>query len=607
MTRSLLLLAVIAGLTQQPHPRDSATAGPTRIGTASISGVVTAGDDARTPVRRAVVTVTTADGADSRSAISGDDGRFVIAGLPEGRYMLEATKPAHLSMSYGARRPGRPGTALVVADGQIVADIDVALPRGAVLAGRLTLENGQPLSNTQVMAIPARLATAGGVRLSGSDDVRTDDRGDFRLYGLLPGTYILAALPSFGRGDVERRAESDYDAIVRQLRAPATSAAGQPATISDGTTASAPLVGYAPTYFPGTPIATDAAPITVDAGDTRDGLGFTVSAVPMATISGTVLGVDGRPLQAVSLAIEPIGPTLPLSAVSGRRITRPDTDGAYSISGVGPGRYRVRARAGGVTLRPDGNLQAIRSDAQTLWAINDVSVTGDDLNGVTLQLQAGHVMSGRLVLADAAASPSWTGARVALEPTSSGNEVTINGIGPGVDPRDGAVEADGTFTVNGIEPSRYRVRVTLPAELRGQGWTLAALQHGERDLRDAPLTFADGSIAGINVVLTQAVTTLTGRLTTLTGTPASDYHVVIFPDDRTLWHEESPRILVLRPGVDGMFTSRELPPGTYRIAALVDVEDNEATERAFLESIFDAAVRVDLAAGRATRQDLAIR
>src|SRR5688572_19235420 len=199
MMRALALaLVAFVAFPQQPQ-RDTASITPTRVGTASVSGVVTLGDDSQTPVRRAVVTMLASDGVETRSSVSDDQGRFMIGGLRPGRYTLSALKPAHLTMAYGARRPGRPGTALVITDGQSMRDLRVLLPRGAVLAGRLTMGGGEPLPNVQVVAIPFRLATAGGAAATAAQEFRTDDRGEFRIYGLPPDSYLVAALPAFGR------------------------------------------------------------------------------------------------------------------------------------------------------------------------------------------------------------------------------------------------------------------------------------------------------------------------------------------------------------------------------------------------------------------------
>jgi len=249
-----------------------------------------------------------------------------------------------------------------------------------------------------------------------------------------------------------------------------------------------------------------------------------------------------------------------------------------------------------VTLRADGTTAEIRAEAQTQWALAEVTVTGANIEGLTLSLQAGLVFSGTLSADTAPAPASWTGTMVTIQPAT--------GV---VASRQVPVGDDGRFAVTGIEPHNYEVRVTLPTTLAGRGWTLGAIRHQGRDLRDTPLTFTNGSIEDAKVVLTTAVTALTGTLTLESGAAATEYYIVAFPDDRSLWHPASPRVRVMRPAADGAFSTRDLPAGVYRLAALLDVDEDEPKRREFLDSIYDAAIRVTVETAKTIRQDIRIR
>jgi protocatechuate 3,4-dioxygenase beta subunit len=603
------VLAVMLGLGAFPvdgqqAPRDNASVASVRVGTASVSGIVTLGDRAQTPVRRAVVTMLSTDGLDNRSAVSDDEGRFTIGGLPSGRYILQARKPAHLTMAYGARGPGRLGTSLVLEDGQAVRDLRLALPRGAVLTGTLTLENGEPLTNTQLLAIPRRVATAGGITPPPSHVFRTDDRGEFRIYGLLPDTYLLAAIPAFG-GEMERRREDDFDTIVRALQQSVTAKAGQTAVSHANLFPAGVKVGYAPTYFPGTPIVGEATPIDVQAGEVRNGLDFAISRLPLATISGTVIGLNGEPIQAARVSVEPEGPPLPRDGSGAGplppRVAVPNARGEFSITGVAPGRYRIHAHAAGTIARDSQSL------AQTAWARADVSLIGIDVTGLTLALQAGRLFSGTLSTGSAPAPPSWSGAIVILQAAGGNASLALNGLTSGTAIRQAPVASDGRFTVTGLVPADYEVRVTLPPGLAAGGWKVGSIRQRGRELRDAPLTFADGSIESVEITLTTDVTELAGRVTSASGAPAADFFLLAFPEDRALWHPASPRIRVVRPAVDGAFSIRDLPAGAYRLAALADVEDDGPKRREFLESIYDTGLRVDVETGKRTEQQLILK
>ena len=344
---ALIVAAISASTNAQQPARDLGPAIRARIGTGVIAGLVTLGDDAKTPVRRAVVTLTAADDSEILAAISGDDGKFTIERVPAGKYTLAAAKPSYLTIPYGARRPGRRGTLLIVAGGQHLSDLNLSLPPGAVLAGRVTLPDGQPAPNVQVVAVPSWRATAGGTPEAGAREFRTDDLGEFRLFGLTPDTYMVAALLSFGRGEVERMSDSAISDVLRQLQQPGSSAG---ATVASPTT-----VAYAPVYFPGTPSLGDATPITVTTGQVREDLHFTITPFPAATIRGRVVGIDGAPTAAAVLFLEAVGPALPDGA-SGSRTEHLNRNGEFQIGGVSPGFYRLRARGGGITLKASSRL-----------------------------------------------------------------------------------------------------------------------------------------------------------------------------------------------------------------------------------------------------------
>ena len=104
--------------------RDGAT--QAAVGTGEISGVVVVLGSG-SPVRRAQVTLSGQELRGNRTALTDDQGRFVFHVLPAGRFNLTVNKAGHVSVSYGAKRPGRPGTPIQLADGQRVEKLSIAL------------------------------------------------------------------------------------------------------------------------------------------------------------------------------------------------------------------------------------------------------------------------------------------------------------------------------------------------------------------------------------------------------------------------------------------------------------------------------------------------
>jgi hypothetical protein len=556
--------------------------------TGRVSGVVTVSATADEPVRRAVVSLIPAGGGDGIATVTDDEGRFAVGRVPDGRYAVVAEKPAYLTAQYGAKRPGRAGIPVVVAKGQAVESLRIVLPKGAVITGRLVQPTGAPVRGVQVLAIPVSQIAAGGRFDTRARPFYSDDLGVYRIYGLAPGEYVVAALPSQGFGEVERRTATEYEEAVRALSSGADRAR---ATVSPSRGS---RFGYAPTYYPGTASAADAPPIRVTVGEVRDGIDIPVEMFRMSQISGTIVDSSGIPTAAVLLSVTTSGPPLPFGG-SSLRLTSPDAQGRFTISNVPPGVYTLTARGGGVTVNAQ-EIITVRNAEQTDWAMARVAVAGDDIDGVTLSLQPGYSFSGRVEATGEIAPGALNDTRIAL-------------VTPGADPaaaRAAVVDERGAFSVTGVHPETYQVVVTLPPALTAK-WAVRAVLADGIDLRDQPLTFERGSIRDVAIRLTDRRSEVAGTLSTANGMPASDYFIIIFPEARALWHPVSPRVRVVRPDTDGTFSARDLPAGAYRIVAVNDVEGDEWRQASFLESLLGASMPLTVKDGATTRQDLRIQ
>ena len=298
---ALLAGSLIASSAIAQQPRDGVR--PMLAGAGRIWGVVTSDAAEPKPLRRARVTLSGGELIVGRTVLTGDDGSFAFDGLPSGRYTVGAVKDAYVPVSFGAKRPGRPGTAITLR-GDEQRRVTIALPRGAAITGIITDPEGQPASDVGVMAFTWRyLGTLGERRLvpAATSVPPTDDRGVYRIFGLPAGEYLIAAQrfgPRSGPGDLVVLSSAD----VKRALADVAVTASRPLARTPGPTAVAPApaaaapsdpprrVGFAQIFYPGTAALAQARQISVAAGEERAAVDFQLDYVPTAAVAGVVVG-----------------------------------------------------------------------------------------------------------------------------------------------------------------------------------------------------------------------------------------------------------------------------------------------------------------------------
>jgi len=580
--------------------RDSPAQPASPVGTASIAGRVIADDASAQPLRRARVLVqpTPAQPQVGWTATTDDNGRYVVQGLPAGRYAITASKPAWMSGAYGARRPGRAGTPVALAAGQQLSNVDVRLPRGAVITGTVYDPSGQPAAGVSVSAMRYSYSTLSGQRMLGSptsgSSVITDDRGVYRAYGLPAGEYVIVATPrvqpAIGAAtEIIQIRSTDVERVLAAARA-ADTTGGRP-TRADVTPRA---VAYAPVLHPGTTDPTAATAITVGVGDERTGVNVALALVPTATLTGSVtlpLGVGPETVQ-VALTTPRSATGIPAYALSS--VSRLDPSGRYQFRGLSPGPYVVTAR-----VAPGSVNSRVPATTAPWSAVMETAIDGLDVD-LPLELKPGVSVSGRVVFEGQRQPPAGDalGAmeiRLVTVPRGPSIEGPIARPGP-----------DGRFVFTGVVPGRYS---TLFMAAPGMaGWSLELAVVSGRDVRDAGLDVRTGeNIADWVWTFTDQPAEISGTLQDASGRPASEYFVVVFAVDRSQPDLQSRRVRQTRPALDGAFSVTNLPPGDYLIAALTDLEPQDVYDPSFLKALEPVAVKVTVRKGEKTVQNLAIK
>jgi hypothetical protein len=128
--------------------------------------------------------------SNSLKTVSRADGTFTLPAVPEGTYVVTAEREGYFSIEVdGNRLPIASVNVSVAANKASVVTLTMAA--GAVVSGRALDSAGNPLPGAPLEAL--RVTYQQGLATALPAQVRTtNDRGEYRLFGLVPGIYYVA-------------------------------------------------------------------------------------------------------------------------------------------------------------------------------------------------------------------------------------------------------------------------------------------------------------------------------------------------------------------------------------------------------------------------------
>jgi len=539
--------APVPGATQTLPPR----ANSAKTGTAILRGHVVAADSGQ-PLRKAQVRLSPATPTGGLPNVRGTstdkNGAFEFKEVAAGRYMLNAEKGSYVALGWGQRRTTDPGTPLEVLDGQTIEKLDFSLPRGAILTGRIIDEFGDAAPDVLVSALRTMVVNGQRRLIQAGRSSTTNDIGEFRVFGLAPGQYYLSATY---RG-LSINQESDDRS------------------------------GYAPTYYPGSPILPEAQRVAVALGQTIADLNMQLVPTRTARISGVALDSSGKPLSGAPILITQRNENLTGGFTS---IAQLRPDGTFTASGLAPGEYNLQSLS---------SVNTIAGGPEGEFVSATVTVNGEDINGLQLIGVRPSTITGRIVLPNTAAAGAVTLTTVRLVAPSRTPD-----FGPAPSGT-GRINDDFSFEIKSPPGTRV-IALNVPPP----GWSLKAVRINGVDVTDRGFEVKPAQDqSGFEIELTNQLTTVSGLVTNARGEHSTDYTVVFFAQDREKWQPPNRFFRVGRPDQDGRFKLSGLPAGEYYAIASDSLDPNETSDPEVLDRISGRATSFSLNDGENKVLDL---
>jgi len=586
-SRALLLLLILGPtiLAQAPSP-------------ATIRGVLVRwGTDE--PVGQATVELRAA-GATMPVAISAsrENGAFMFSNIPTGTYRLIAFADGFAPAEYGQLRPNGSGVPVIAVAGDR-NNLRMGIAPGAILAGRVTNQNGQPMVYSNVEILKATYDSTGQITPTVALTVTTNDLGDYRAFWLAPGQYIVRAGSSqlnnfgFNQGTLNPAGTDTTipSPLIFQTERPRARTAPE-ATSPDSTIA--PVLS---SYYGGAPDAKNAQVVELRAGAETSGIDIRVAPVQFSRrvrVTGTVVGPTGQPNQenyGVSIVTWPEGQTTVLASVRPltTRVpaTNPNVRPGAMVYVMDNGKFEGAASSGFYQIRA---TQGMLSGRVVFEAGNQ------DVN-VTIPLHPPSSVSGRLQIEGV---------------PNTGFDLTKLQVGIRTPPSrvfSSPVGSDGQFRIDGVIDGDYQISVlpSTPAQVPPgiENAYVKSIRVNNADSLNSPSRI-DGAqtISGVEIVLGAVGASIDGRVVNARQEVMDRATVVLLPQGPPPFRED--RYRTMTTDKSGQFQFRGLSPGEYRVLAWEDVDSGAWFNPAFLAVYERYATAITLGEAQSQRLDVTV-
>ena len=339
----LAVCCALSGLGQDQPPAISAppTTQPQEAEAPGvIQGTVLSGATGQ-PLRRAQVLLRPAD---SKGAplyqTTNESGSFSFPKVPTGRYVITVQREGYLPLSAGRIGDYKMPPIFSVSSGQTIDSFVFRMTPAGVVTGKVKFDDAEPAANIAIQLYRSYYER-GRHGYAAAASARTDDRGEYRVHGLEPGTYYVAAL----------------------YQAPPRPPGAEEQTRTDALGNPLPELRYAVTFFPQVQRMSDAVPVKIAPGDEVGGIDIFLTLVHTVRVRGHVLGaVKGEVIASPSVTLRmndsdnTASVSAPVNVIMGK-------DQSFEIEGVTAGPYLLMASGSGDGVALSGRVPINVGDA----------------------------------------------------------------------------------------------------------------------------------------------------------------------------------------------------------------------------------------------------
>lgn len=465
------------------------------------------------PLRRARVILEPLEAGLTAIAVEADDrGDFTFRKVPPGSYRLSARRDGFLDANIATRGTLRMPPAFTLSSGNYLRGVIFRMKPWGVMTGRVRYDDGEPAIGARI-DLYRQLHDRGKTEFRAVASSTTDDLGEYRIHGLPPAQYYLAASPP-------PTAEAN---VTQQI-----------ATDDQGR--ELPVSGYAPTFYPDTLKIGEAVAIKLDAGREMGGLDVFLQRTRKVTLAGRVTeGLHGTGIYA-NLYLARVDAdnqgslTLPVRAQF-------DRDSNFTIRNVPPGVYDMWAEASVENKR--------------LMGRKTITVSTEDIGGLELLVAPDRSWSAEVKVEGGGTLPENFAPRLRLEPRSERGMVIEVPLEPGLTPVSLAADETYDVYVNGLPEDLY----------------LSAVRVAGTNIRDNGLSGAAASQAPFQIVLDSRGGRIAGRAFDPRGDVMSGANLVLIPDPATARLQDYREAAADEYGI---FAIRGIAPGRYVLVAWLD-------------------------------------